>query len=39
MPELINDGTYASVSAICSNVFGVTGIESAELIGGIAKNA
>ena len=37
MPELINDGTYASVSAICSNVFGVTGIESAELIGGIAK--
>lgn len=37
MPELISNGTYSSVSAICSNVFGVTGIESAELIGGIAK--
>lgn len=37
MPELISSGTYSSVSAICSNVFGVTGIESAELIGGIAK--
>lgn len=36
MPEIIKDGTYSSVSAICSNVFGVTGIESAELIGGIA---
>lgn len=36
MPEIIRDGTYSSVSAICSNVFGVTGIESAELIGGIA---
>lgn len=36
MPEIIKDDTYSSVSAICSNVFGVTGIESAELIGGIA---
>lgn len=36
MPEVISDGTYSSVSAICSNVFGVTGIESAELIGGIS---
>lgn len=36
-PELINDGGFCSVCAINSNVFGVTGIESAELISGIAK--
>ena len=35
-PELISDGSFLSVCAITSNVFGVTGIESAELIGGIA---
>ena len=36
MPELISDDGYASVSAVSADVFGVTGIESAELISGIA---
>lgn len=35
MPQLFDSGDYASVCAISANVFGVTGIESAELIGGI----
>ncbi len=36
-PELIEKGEYANVMAISTNVFGITGIESKELIGGIAK--
>lgn len=37
-PELIEQGEYANVMAISTNVFGITGIESKELIGGIAKS-
>ena len=37
MPQLIQSGGFSSVSAISANVFGVTGIESAELIDGIVS--
>lgn len=37
-PELIANGGFSSVCAINSNVFGVTGIESAELISGISRS-
>ena len=37
-PQLIGKGEYANVMAINTNVFGVTGIESKELISGIAKS-
>jgi len=37
MPHLICDSAFSSVSAISANVFGVTGIESAELIDGISR--
>ncbi len=35
MPELIGDGEFSNVSAITSNVFGITGVESVEVIEGI----
>lgn len=37
LPELIGEGGFTSVCAVCANVFGVTGIESAEMIDGIAR--
>ena len=37
MPELISKDGFGNVCAINANVFGVTGIESAELIKGITK--
>lgn len=38
MPHLISKDALANVCAICSDVFGVTGIESAELIDGISAS-
>lgn len=35
--EFIGDGCFGNVCAVCTDVFGVTGIESAELIEGIAR--
>ncbi len=35
MPQAIEKGDFSGVSAICPNVFGVTGVESAELINGV----
>ena len=37
MPELIKKGSLANVCAISSNVFGITGIESAELVKGVSS--
>ncbi len=36
-PQLLGKTGFSSVCAICANVFGVTGIESAEITEGIAK--
>lgn len=36
-PELLGKGRLRSVAAVCTNVYGVTGIESAEMICGVAR--
>ncbi len=36
-PEQLGKGRLRSVSAICTNVFGATGVESAEMICGVAR--
>lgn len=36
-PELLGKGRLRSVAAICTNVYGATGIESAEMIRGVAR--
>ncbi len=36
-PKLLGKGRLRSVAAICTNVFGATGVESAEMICGVAR--
>jgi len=36
-PELLGKGRLRSVAAVCTNVYGATGIESAEMIRGVAR--
>lgn len=36
-PKLLGKGRLRSVAAICTNVFGTTGVESAEMICGVAR--